>query len=230
MTATTLHRAPWAVPVARAWNALLVAVIGTSLVVQIGLLLTGGQDANSGSAEQYVGVGTRFVRFFSYFTIESNLLVLACAITLLLKPDRDGRIWRIVRLDALLGIVITGLVFAIVLAKQVHLTGAAWWCTVGFHYVAPWVTLLGWLVLGPRPRITWSTVGWAFVWPVAWLVWTFAHGAVTDWYPYPFLNVAEKGYATALTNTGIVVVVSLVLAVAFRLLDRRLPAPGYERL
>ena len=70
-----------------------------------------------------------------------------------------------------------------------------------------------WLLVGPRPRITWATVGWAFVWPVAWIVYTFVHGAVTGWYPYPFLDATVLGYPRALGH-GPVVVLALVLAVA----------------
>ncbi|GAB3566812.1 hypothetical protein GCM10027445_14250 [Amycolatopsis endophytica] len=47
------------------------------------------------------------------------------------RPDFGGPLWRVVRLDALLGILITGLVYAIVPAPQVHLTGAALVATIG---------------------------------------------------------------------------------------------------
>jgi hypothetical protein len=128
-------------------------------------------------------------------------------------------LWRVAHLDALLGIIITGLVFDVVLARQVHLTGAAFWATIGFHYVAPWAALLGWLGFGPRPRISWRTVVAAFIWPALWIGYTFAHGAATDWYPYPFLDVSKKGYATALINTAVVVIIAAALATALRFLD-----------
>jgi hypothetical protein len=129
-----------------------------------------------------------------------------------------------VRLDALLGIFITGLVFAVVLAPKLHLTGGALVATIGFHYVSPVMALLGWLLFGPRPRITWRTVAVAFVWPVLWLVYTFTQGAFTDWYPYPFLDVTEIGFGAALRNALLVVVLGVVLAAGFRFLDRRLGA------
>jgi hypothetical protein len=64
----------------------------------------------------------------------------------------------------------------------------------------------------------------AFVWPVVWLGYIFTQGAFTHWYPYPFLDVTEIGFGTALRNAGLVVVLGVVLAAVFRLLDRRLPA------
>jgi len=85
------------------------------------------------------------------------------------------------------------------------------------------LTLVVWLLFGPRPRVSWSTVGWAFVWPVAWIAYTFAHGAVTGWYPYAFLDVTALGYPPALLSTAAVLLVGAALLLLFRWLDRRLP-------
>ncbi|MET9269472.1 Pr6Pr family membrane protein [Kribbella sp. NPDC003557] len=209
--------------VSRWWHGLIAVVILASLTLQLVLIFTGGADANSGESGTEIGLGTRLWRLFSFFTIQSNLIVLAVAIGLVLRPARDGSVWRVVRLDSLLGIVITGLVFDIVLSQQVHLTGGALVATIGLHYISPWATLLAWLVLGPRPRLTWQTVGYAFVWPIAWLVYIFTQGAFTDWYPYPFLDVTDLGLPTALRNAGFVLVLGLALAAGFKTLDRKLP-------
>ncbi|WP_427886217.1 Pr6Pr family membrane protein [Kribbella sp. GL6] len=202
----------------------IAAVIFASLVIQLVLIFAGGADANSGDTGGAVGLGTRLYRLFSFFTIQSNLIVLAAAVCLVLRPLRDGAFWRVVRLDSLLGIVIAGLVFAIVLAPQVHLTGWALAATIGFHYISPWTTLAAWLYLGPRPRLTWRAVVLAFVWPLAWLVYIFTQGAFTHWYPYPFLNVTDLGLATALRNAALVLVLGLLLATGLKALDKKLPA------
>jgi hypothetical protein len=207
----------------RIWNALLALVVLVAMVTQIVLVAGGGTDVNAVTTEGDPGAATRFVRLFSYFTIQSNLLVLASAAVLALDPDGDGPLRRVLRLDALLGIVVTGLVYETVLAPLVHPTGLALWITIAFHYFAPWFTVVGWLLFGPRPRIDDRTLGWAFVWPALWIGYTFAHGAVSDWYPYPFLDVTEIGYARALRNTAVVLLGAVVLALAFAWLDRRLP-------
>jgi hypothetical protein len=214
--------------VSRACYGIIALVVSAAFVIQLVVLFTGGADANSGSNESAASNATKLIHFFSYFTIQSNLFVLATTIALLLRPDRDGRLWRVARLDALLGIVITGLVYDLVLAREIHLTGAALVATIGFHYISPWATLLTWVISGPRPRISWRTVAAAFIWPVLWIGYTFAHGAMTGWYPYPFLDAAEKGYAAAVAGTAVVFVIACVLAVAFRLADR-LPAVRYGR-
>jgi hypothetical protein len=213
---------------ARAWNAALFAIVVAALIVQIVLLLGGGADANA-QAGAPVSAGWRLLRFFSYFTVQSNIIVVVAAATLVAAPDRDGRVWRILRLDALLGIVITGLVFAIVLAPHQHLSGLAAVLNIAFHYFSPIWTLVGWLLFGPRPRITTATVAGAFAWPLGWLVYTFVHGAISDWYPYPFVNADLHGYGVALRNTAAVIVIGVLIALAFKRLDRLPTYRGYQR-
>ena len=198
------------------WGA-LAAVVAASVGAEFLRTLFG--DASDGA-----GALPRMIRWASYFTIQSNVLVLAAAVTLARDPDRDGARWRVLRLDALLGITVTGLVFAVVLAPTLHPEGVGWWTNAGLHYVAPAVTLLLWLVLGPRPRVTGATVAAALAWPVVWIGWTLVHGAVSGWYPYPFLDVADLGYDAALRNLGVVVLLALVFLLLFRTVDRRLPA------
>jgi hypothetical protein len=208
----------------RAWYAVLAVVVAASLITQVVLLARGGADVNAASGDRGVGLAVRYVRFLSYFTVESNLLVLVLAVSLVLNPFRDGRLWRVLQADALLGIIITGIVFATVLAGQVDNHGIDVWINAGLHYFAPAWTVAGWLLFGPRPRLDWASVGWAFAWPVLWIVYTFAHGAATGWYPYPFLNAHRHGYAPALGATAAVVVLALVIALLLRFADRRLPA------
>lgn len=224
MTAPTAAPLPTLSPrartVSRWWHLTIAAVIVFSLVIQVWLILTGGPDPNTGETVASVGVATRMIQTVSFFTIQSNLLTLAVAISLALNPDRDGRFWRVLRISALLGITITGLVFDLILIHYVDPKGWQLVATIGFHYFAPWVTVLGWLLFGPRPRIDRTTMMWAFAWPVAWIVYTFVRGAIVDWYPYPFIDVHEIGYAVALRNTAIILVIAVVLLFVYRALDR----------
>lgn len=208
----------------RTWNLILALVVGATIIAQLVVLLSGGQDVNTTAAAAPVALPTRLLRFFSYFTVQSNLLVLAAAISLVIDPRRDGAVWRVLRLDALLGIAVTGVVSATLLAGLVQHVGIGVWINVGFHQFSPAWTLVGWLLLGPRPRIDLRTLGWAFVWPVAWLAYTMAHGALTGWYPYPFLNADKLGYGQV--GITLVVILGAALATAFllRTIERWLPS------
>ncbi|MGY1856558.1 Pr6Pr family membrane protein [Modestobacter sp. SYSU DS0290] len=207
---------------ARVWWAVLAVVVAASVGTElVRALLDTGSDA---------GALARVVRFLSWFTIQSNLLVLVAALPLVRDPGHDGRIWRVVRLDALLGISVTGLVFAAVLAPTTHPQGLGWWTNAGTHYVVPVVAVVGWLVFGPRPRVTGTTIVAALGWPLAWIAYTLAHGALTGWYPYGFLDAQALGYGTALRNLGVVVALSVAFLLVVGVLDRRLPPTGAPRL
>lgn len=210
----------------RYWHGVIALVVGASLITQIVLLLAGGNDVNATTGQPAVGPLTKLARLFSYFTIQSNLLVLITSIGLAIHPERDGRLWRVLRLDALLGIVITGIVFAAVLSKQVQHSGIGTWLNFGFHYFAPWCALLGWLLFGPRPRMDARTIAWAFAWPTCWIAFTFVRGAATGWYPYPFLNADALGFGIALRNTMGVVLMAAVIAALLYALEHRLVRAG----
>lgn len=207
------------------WQLVTVAVIAASLVAQTWLVIIGRTDVNSGASTALLPRATRLVNLFSYFTIQSNILVLIGGIRLLIDPALRRTAWRVVRLDGLLGIVITGLVYVVVLRPASGPSGIFAWVNAGLHYLAPVLTLVGWLLFGPRPRITARVIGLALIWPLAWVGYTLIRGLITGWYPYPFLDLHELGTALVLRNLGFVVVLTAVLLALLKVADR-LPALG----
>ena len=90
------------------------------------------------------------------------------------------------------------------------------------HTVVPLLTVLGWLIFGPRGytsrRIAWLSL----LFPAAWLVFTLIRGAVIHWYPYPFIDVSVIGYGKAILNSFWVSLLLLGLAAGATALDSRL--------
>lgn len=166
----------------------------------------------------------QIVRLLSFFTIQSNLLIGGVSIALALRPGRDGRVFRVIRLDALLCILVTGVVYNTVLRGIGALTAAGPLSNFLLHVAAPVFAVLAWLLFGPRPRVSWATVAWSILYPVLWLAYTFIRGAATDWFPYPFLDATEIGWGGALGGAGVVAVLFVTLAAAARWADRRLPS------
>ncbi|HWV75918.1 MAG TPA: Pr6Pr family membrane protein [Isoptericola sp.] len=193
------------------------------VLMELVIALTDGPGAAGTMTE-------RLVRLFSYFTILSNVGIGVVSVLLALDPARDGRLLRVAHLDALLCIVVTGIVYNTILAGTVPgLTQAGRVSDVLLHVVSPVLAVVGWVLVGPRPRVDARTVGWSVVGPLAWIAYTFARGAVVGWYPYPFLDAGELGLVRALVNAGLVAVVFLLLALAARWSDRRLPAAPVAR-
>ncbi|SDT29120.1 Pr6Pr family membrane protein [Microlunatus soli] len=210
---------------ARIWHAVNVLITGASLIAQTWLVLIGSVDVNSGASTAGLPLSSRLVNLFSFFTIQSNILVLVAAIRLLIDPDLgrgrgNGAWWQVIRLTGLLGIVITGIVYVTVLRPLMDPTGIHAAVNAGLHYITPPVALIGWLIFGPRPRIGWRTLLLSMVWPIAWIVYTLIRGAITDWYPYPFLDVAVIGAAATARNLAVIVVLAVLLLLIMKVVDR----------
>ena len=155
----------------------------------------------------------------------SNLLSGLVSAQLAGKPDRDGPSWRVVRLAALLGITVTGVVYPTVLAAIHEPSGTAEaLVNVIVHGVVPAAMVIGWVLLGPRPRISARTVAWAMTFPVLWLGYTLARGVIWRWYAYPFLDVTTHGYGRVAVNALLVTAVFAVLASVLAAGERWLPA------
>lgn len=203
---------------ANAWHALTFVIIAVSLVTQLVLVIQ-GHGVLVRPDGRTAGLAERVLRFFSYFTIQSNLLAAGTALGLIARPDRDGRSWRVLRVAAIVGMTVTFITYIIVLRPIVHLEGLAKLADIGFHYVAPVLTVVGWYQFGPWPRIDVSSLLRHLVWPFAYLAYILALGALTAWYPYPFINVGKIGYPRTLLNALAVTVLLLIVGAIFRVLD-----------
>ena len=91
------------------------------------------------------------------------------------------------------------------------------------HVVVPLLAVAGWVAFGPRRRLDVADrVLPALLWPAAWLVYTLVMGAITSWYPYPFLDVGVHGYGTVLVTSLLVAVALLAVLAVLVLVDRPL--------
>jgi hypothetical protein len=121
---------------------LLVAVLALGgFAIELVTAIVDGPGAAPSHAE-------RFVRLFSYFTIESNLLIGGVSLALALDPRRDGPVFRVLRLDALLCIAVTGVVYNTVLRGLVTLTPSGAVANTMLHVLAPLFAVVVWLWVG----------------------------------------------------------------------------------
>jgi hypothetical protein len=200
----------------RSWAAVTGLIVVCGIVIQ--LLVTG-----NGHEGFFPDNPERVFNVFAYFTIQSNLLLGGTALLLAAQPDRPrGTLFRTLRLNGVLCIAVTGIVYHAVLAGSDDLHG--WGAVTNFllHTVTPVLGVLGWLLFGPRGATDWRIVAWSIVYPLLWLVFTLVRGAFVGFYPYPFVDVGEHGYGRVLLNCLLVAVLFLALAAGANALDRRL--------
>jgi hypothetical protein len=217
----------------RVWFLVNAVVAWIGLVLQL-VLSAGGfypstetVPSQTGYANALGAAGAfgRIVDYASYFTIWSNIVVAVVLTLLALQPGRDSPTLRVLRLDSLIMITITGLVYAVVLAPTA--TNVGWQIPGNFfvHQATPALTIVVWLVVGPRGWIRWSTIAPAMILPLVWVAYTLVRGAVISGYPYPFIDVVRHGYGQVLINVvGVAVLGVLIAAILLgvdRLLSRR---------
>lgn len=199
----------------------LIAIFGTGLSFILTILGTypsvNTVPSMLGNPEQ--GVVGRILDFFTYFTIWSNILVCIIMTMLFLRPNRDGFWFKVFRLDSVLMITVTGIVYNIILASGSHNQGLEVVTNFFEHVLTPIVTFLVFLIAGPRGWINWRIIGASLILPIVWLAWALARGAVIHAYPYGFLDVVTYGYPTVLINVLGVVVFAIILCLIFWGLD-----------
>lgn len=189
----------------RVWHGAIALIAAAAVLTQLVLVID--KDAS-------------VTNFFSYFTIQSNILVMIAAALIAEKPDRGGTAFGILRMAGLVGITITGIIFSTVLAGTVEFEGIAWWTDKAFHYLVPAMAVTGFIFMKPRTRLDKSSL-WFLAWALAWLAYTLIRAeasepqfAVTNdrfaTVPYDFLDADQHGTsAVAVACAGV-----LVLALA----------------
>ncbi|MEU0534516.1 Pr6Pr family membrane protein [Amycolatopsis tolypomycina] len=191
----------------RAWFAVTAVVALTGLVTQV-VVTASAPDG-------------RVANLLCYFTIDSNLLVIATSALVAVGAAR-GTVFTVLWLDALAGIIVTGIVYQVALAGLHDLHGLAFFADTLLHKATPILFVLGWLLVGPRGALTWRTVWWSLAYPLTWLAFTLPRGALTGFYPYPFVDADALGYGPVALNCVFIGLFFTALTTGAFLYDRRL--------
>jgi hypothetical protein len=198
--------------IARVWFGL------TGLVVLVGLVVQGVVTAGA-TGGHFPTAGGRLVNLFCFFTILSNVIVGVTSLLLALNARRTSTLFRVLRLDGIVAIAVTFVVFHVALADLQELSGSAAFADFMLHTASPVLCVLGWLLFGPRQRGGPRLVALALIFPLCYIVFTLIRGPIVDFYPYPFLDVRVHGYPRVLVNSVVVGVLFFCLAAGVTALD-----------
>ncbi len=168
------------------------------------------------------------LKYISYFTILSNLLVaLTCTFALIGQDTGVGKFFAKARTrgGVALCIAVTGSIYFFVLRMLWAPQGAQWLADVMLHYATPVLYLALWIGCLPHGRLAWSDALRWLLFPLGYMLWTLLRGAWVHDYPYPFVDVGVLGMTRALLNalaiTGLFLAVGLALVALDRALGRR---------
>ena len=160
-----------------------------------------------------IGNGHSVVNFFSFFTIQSNIIgVVAITIAALAGPRAWSSVWlSLLRGAATLYMAITGMIFSLLLSGADVQTPIPW-VNSTLHYVFPLFIVIDWLVDRSVRPLSFKQ-GLIFLsYPVAYGIYSLIRGPIVDWYPYPFLDPRTNGYTFVAVMMVVVAIVGLALA------------------
>lgn len=187
---------------------LLAAVVGwVALILQFVLLLQ----------NRVTSVPEAIIRFFSFFTILTNILVTVffTAETFSDKPKSLG--WRSFAgaTAILIYILVVGIVYNLVLRQLWAPTGWQRLADELLHVVTPLLMLCYWLIFSRKQSLSWSNLWHWLAYPAIYLVFILLRGAPSGFYPYPFMDVSQLGLSKVLMNAGMVLLLFLCLGIIF---------------
>jgi hypothetical protein len=191
------------------WTGLALLMIVNLRVIRVELGLT------------YLGA---ILRSFSYFSVLCNLMVsMAATISLLWPKRRAGRFFSSPQLlsGLLVYIVIVGLVYLVLLARTWNPQGIHKLADILQHYALPILFLLHWLTL-PKGKLGWKAVPVWLLFPLLYFIFILMRGAITNGYPYPFVDVSRLGIVRVLINAGVITCGFTLFGLAAVGLDRLL--------
>ena len=201
--------------------AALLALLGwAALVLQFYLLV---QTTSAMSLSLTEGT----IRFFSFFTIQTNILAALVLTAFAIKSSPDE--WLVhpfVRSAVAVYIAMVGLVYIALLRHVWAPQGAQWIADAVLHYVMPVGNLLFWLSCVRKTGLRWYDPLLWLIYPLLYLGFILVRGRMSGFYPYPFIDAKALGYAGVAANTvGLLIVCAalggLLVVIGWRLARRQ---------
>jgi hypothetical protein len=174
------------------------------------------------------GVWHGVVEYFGYFTLLTNILCAGILSAFLHGQETPLR--RFLRRP---GVVTAAATSIIVVGVVYHLLLAATWNPKGIdlvvdtllHTVNPLLFVFAWTRLIPRGAVTLAQTPWWMSYILGYAAYTLVRGAVLGRYPYPFIDVTQLGYPTALRNAALLGLAFVALSAVMVGVNRVLGVP-----
>ncbi len=165
----------------------------------------------------YDNGNSKVVNYFSFFTIQSNVIAAAVLLTgasgvaFVVRPTFS---WDIVRGADAIYMTLTFIVYGLLLTGE-DLQVAEPWVNNTLHRIVPIVMIIDFLIRPLYHRITFRQALIWTIFPIAWLVYTIIRGIAIDWYPYPFLNPDKSGGWPGVAAICVAIMIGFLIATWF---------------
>lgn len=154
-----------------------------------------------------VEITETIIRFFSYFTILTNILVVlyfTSRITIfkntyLSKLSKNGTITAVTAF-----IMVVGLIYQFLLRGAWQPTGIQKIIDELLHSVIPLYVFVYWLKFATKTDLIIKEIKIWLWYPIAYFIYIIIRGHFSGFYPYPFIHVTTIGYPQVLINAVLV--------------------------
>lgn len=193
------------------------AVVWAALILQLAITLR----ASVASGRGLIG---GLALYLSFFTILTNALA---ALTLtwpaVAPASRPGRFFArpATATGVAAAIAIVGAVYVTLLRHVWDPQGAQLVADVALHYVTPVLFVGFWALSVDTRELARRDLAGMLAYPLAYLGYALARGAVTGEYPYYFIDAARLGYGPVAVNAAGLTVVFTAVAALFIAIGRR---------
>jgi uncharacterized membrane protein YtjA (UPF0391 family) len=173
--------------------AALLALLGwTALIV--------GYARFTGSmGDQGLSLAEATVRFFSFFTVQTNVLAALVLTAFAIKTGPEE--W----------LVHPFVIYVTVLRPLEPSQNAMSFTNIVMHYLMPIAYLLFWLACVRKAGLRWYDPLLWVIYPLFYLGFVLVRGKMSGFYPYPFIDAKTLGYGGVAANTaGLLVVCAAI--------------------
>jgi len=175
----------------------LLSITGMVLIAIAVALSSDGQNSTLFFKSQFENVSN----LLFYFTIQSNIFI---SVYFLFKAfsNKLNPMTHAIESALTLYIFITGSIYLILLSGIKFNLGPLYdYGNILVHYVVPVLCVLEWLFLTSKRTLTYSNILNFSIFPLCYLILTLVRGSFTNFYPYPFANVAQLGFLQVMINS-----------------------------
>lgn len=183
--------------------AILLVLLGwTAIIIQFYLMMQNSVETKLETT----------VRFFSFFTILTNIIVASFFSAEAFKPLKAHSKGLT---PITVYITIVGLVYQILLRHTWNPTGLQMIVDELLHSVIPFLVIVYWFLFQSRSESNYLQIAKWMLFPLLYLSYILIRGSLSGFYPYPFINVPNLGIQQVLINSALILIGFVVISAIF---------------
>ena len=166
---------------------------------------------------------TYYGNMFSYFTIQTNLMVLIWITIALIYSNKDNKpriLNPLIHGAIALYISVTFIIFALLLSVYYQPTGIEAITNILMHYAIPIAFILDWFISESDVKYEYRYLIYYLIYPFVYLAYSLVRGIFTGFYPYFFIDLNYISIVELIISVIALMVFFLILGSIYFTINR----------